>query len=62
VAPHTYASFAARVVDDWMNSPPHRANLVNPELTSLGCAARTCLSWRGRQEQIYAVQVFFTPR
>jgi uncharacterized protein YkwD len=62
VTPHTYASFAARVVDDWMKSPPHRANIVNPELTSLGCAARTTLSWKGRQEQIYAVQVFFTPR
>jgi uncharacterized protein YkwD len=60
--PHTYASFAARVVDDWMNSPPHRANIVNPALTSLGCAARATLSWKARQEQIYAVQVFFTPR
>lgn len=62
VTPHTYASFAARVVNDWMNSPAHRTNIVNPELTSLGCAARPTLSWRGRQEQIYAVQVFFTPR
>lgn len=62
LAPHTYASFAARVVDDWLNSPPHRANIVNPALTSLGCAARATLSWKGRQEQIYAVQVFFTPR
>jgi uncharacterized protein YkwD len=50
------------MVNDWMNSPAHRANIVNPELTSLGCAARTTLSWKGRQEQIYVVQVFFTPR
>jgi uncharacterized protein YkwD len=62
LTPHTYATFAARVVSDWMNSPPHRANIVNPALTSLGCAARATLSWKGRQEQIYAVQVFFTPR
>ncbi|HEX2861680.1 MAG TPA: CAP domain-containing protein, partial [Lacunisphaera sp.] len=62
VEPHTYASFAARVVEDWMNSPGHRANIVSPELKQLGCAARPALSWKGRQEQVYAVQVFFTPR
>lgn len=62
VPPHTYASFAARVVADWMASPPHRTNIVNPALVSLGCAARRNVSWKGRQEQVYAVQVFFTPR
>lgn len=27
---------AAEIHDGWMKSPPHRANLLNPELTSLG--------------------------
>ena len=58
----TYAAFAEAVVRSWMNSPGHRANIVNPELVALGCAARTCHSPVARHEQIYAVQVFFTPR
>lgn len=57
----TYAGFAAEVVDSWMKSPGHRANLVDPQLVSLGCAARPCRSFINRHEQIYAVQVFFTP-
>lgn len=58
---HTYAGFAAYVVDGWMKSPGHRANIVSPELISLGCAARPCLSPLNSHEQVYAVQVFFTP-
>jgi uncharacterized protein YkwD len=59
---HTYESFAEVVVASWMNSPGHRAHIVNPELTSLGCAARPCRSPVVNHEQVYAVQVFFTPR
>ncbi|WP_157772218.1 CAP domain-containing protein [Lacunisphaera limnophila] len=62
VVTRTYAGFAEEVVRSWMNSPPHRANIVNPELQSLGCATRPCRSVGSRHEQIYAVQVFFTPR
>jgi uncharacterized protein YkwD len=58
----TYAEFAAAVVQAWMNSPPHRANIMDPTLVSLGCAARTCRNLMNGHEQIYAVQVFFTPR
>lgn len=47
----------AAVVKAWMDSPPHRANILNPELTHLGVGLA-----RGpfqRQEQaIYWVQVF----
>jgi len=57
----TYAGFAIQVVDSWMKSPGHRANIVDPHLVSLGCAARPCRSLISRHEQIYAVQVFFTP-
>ncbi|MDQ5980034.1 MAG: hypothetical protein QG602_3009 [Verrucomicrobiota bacterium] len=58
----SYAAFADKVVRAWMNSPGHRANLVNPEFTSLGCAARPIRSPVARHEQVYAVQVFCTPR
>jgi len=57
----TYAGFAAAVVASWMKSPGHRANIVEPRLVSLGCAARPCHSFVAHHEQIYAVQVFFTP-
>ncbi len=58
----SYAAFADNVVRAWMNSPGHRANLVNPLFTSLGCAARPIRSPVARHEQVYAVQVFCTPR
>lgn len=58
----TYAGFAEAVVRAWMESPGHRANLVNPLYTALGCAARPCRSEMARHEQVYAVQVFLTPR
>ena len=58
----TYADFATVVVASWMNSPGHRAHIVNPELTALGCAARPCRSPVLNHEQVYAVQVFLTPR
>jgi uncharacterized protein YkwD len=62
VGRRTYAGFAAVVVAAWMNSPPHRANIVNPALVSLGCGARPCRDLTNGHEQIYAVQLFFTPR
>jgi uncharacterized protein YkwD len=57
----TYADFAAFAVESWMNSPGHRANIVNPGLKSLGCAARPCHAPISDHEQIYAVQVFYIP-
>ncbi len=62
VALKSYADFAEAVVLAWMKSPGHRANLVNPEFTSLGCAARPIRSPVARHEQVYAVQVFCAPR
>lgn len=34
-------AIAREVVRSWMNSPGHRANLLNPQFTHLGCAVRT---------------------
>lgn len=62
VEQRTYAGFALAVVSAWMNSPSHRANIINPAYISLGCGARTCRDLANKHEQIYAVQVFFTPR
>lgn len=38
LASHTYAGAARALVDQWMKSPPHRANILNPKFTFLGCA------------------------
>ena len=38
----TYLSSAEALVKQWMNSPGHRANILNPRLTRLGCGAHAC--------------------
>lgn len=38
--PYTYASYARYAVVQWLNSPHHRANLLNPLYTHVGCAVR----------------------
>jgi uncharacterized protein YkwD len=43
---------AAGLHTQWMNSPPHRANLLDPELDSLGIAVAE------RNGQFFAVQDF----
>jgi uncharacterized protein YkwD len=58
--PSTYRKFAATVVQGWMESPPHRANIVNPALHYLGCSAQPTTSLLG-VEQLFCVQVFFSP-
>lgn len=35
--PYTYSEMARSVVDSWMNSPGHRANIMNPDYCYLGC-------------------------
>ncbi len=61
VEPHTYATFATALVDAWMKSPGHRANLVNADFRYLGCSGRSGRSLRGFAT-IACVQVFYTPR
>ena len=58
--PSTYRKFAATVVQGWMNSPAHRANITNPALLYLGCSAQPTTNLLG-VEQLFCVQVFFTP-
>lgn len=37
IFPYTYLEYANTVVDAWMNSPGHRANILNPGYLYLGC-------------------------
>ncbi len=46
------AQTAVRIHDAWMNSPGHRANLLDPHLDAVG------ISVRSRNGQLYAVQDF----
>lgn len=57
--PHTYASFAAAALQAWMNSPGHRANVLNPKFQSLGCSGRATKRIAS-VEMIACVQVFYS--
>lgn len=46
----------AEVVEGWMNSPGHRANILTPELTQIGIGIA-----HGGSYRIYWTQVFGTP-
>jgi uncharacterized protein YkwD len=48
---------AQSAVNGWMNSPGHRANILNPALTEMGAAMA-----RGSNGEPYWIQVFGTPR
>jgi len=57
---HTYLSFAAALVDNWMKSSGHRKNILHGDVAYLGCA---CALPRNpnAMETFYCTQVFFTP-
>lgn len=56
----TYAAFAAKLLDSWMDSPHHRKNILAPEPEYLGAAASRAAR-EGSMDAWYAAQVFFTP-
>jgi uncharacterized protein YkwD len=58
---YTYGEFAALLVDAWMNSPPHRVNLLSPDVSFLGCAAELGRGVSPSSPRVYADQVFFAP-
>jgi uncharacterized protein YkwD len=60
--PCTYAEFAGRLVDAWMNSPGHRANMLNPGFTHIGCAARLAHGAIAANLRVYSCQVFYLAR
>ena len=54
IFPYSYYEFAKIVVDGWMNSPGHRANILNPEFVYLGCG---CASY-DKKESEYSMLYF----
>jgi len=54
------AELAAGMVAQWMSSPGHRANILNPALTHGGCSARRA-TFIGGTVGYYSAQVFATP-
>lgn len=56
---HTYASFAAALLDGWMHSPDHRANILSDKPRRLGCSGAPARDATGL-EVFYCAQVFFT--
>lgn len=60
IPPHSYGSFAASLVDGWMNSPGHRRNLLHRSAEFVGHA---CLHQPSPKspDQFYCAQVFFAP-
>lgn len=57
----TYAQVAEAIVQQWMNSPGHRINLLSRDVTYLGCAVRGSLVPVGH-EAVFAAQVFAQAR
>lgn len=53
-----YIQSAEEVVDAWMNSPGHRANILTPEFTMLAVAVYETPKWEGYYA---AVQLFIQP-
>ena len=47
----------AAVVEGWMNSPPHRRNILKPEFTHLGVGIARG-TFRNQENELYWVQVF----
>lgn len=62
IPPHTYASFAAAVLESWMNSPGHRHNILAIEPRELGTGAAFQPSMKeGELAKFACVQEFGTP-
>ncbi len=57
--PMSSAEIAAELVASWMESPGHRANLLNRRFTHLGCAARLAPAM-GQVTYVFGAQVFST--
>lgn len=51
----TYLAFADEMVKMWMNSPGHRANILNRKLLFLGCGVHACTC---PKFHLYATQNF----
>ena len=59
--PPSAAEIAAILVEQWMNSPGHRANLLNRNFTEFGGAVRVAYVF-GRTWYAFGAQLFYRPR
>ena len=59
VRDYTYAEYAAFLLEGWLNSPTHRANMLDPRVNCLGCAARLSHGIEPSEATVYAIQVFY---
>lgn len=57
---HTYLTFADDLLEGWMNSPGHRANIVSTDPQFLGASSRPSTNDIG-MPMFYCAQVFYTP-
>ena len=60
IPPHSYLSFAEALLDEWMESPGHRQNILHKSPQYLGCACEPS-SDDTTLETFYCTQIFFTP-
>ena len=58
---HTYASFAEALVNNWMESPGHRKNILSESAEFLGASCFPARDDTG-MTKFFCAQVFFTPR
>ena len=56
IARHTYLSFAREVVQQWLDSPGHRKNLLSPDALELGCG--TYIFFQNKIPSFVSVQNF----
>lgn len=56
---YTYREMAGIIVQAWMDSPGHRANILNPGFRELGCGTRAAYLLRD-DPMIYSIQDFYT--
>jgi uncharacterized protein YkwD len=59
--PHTYQSFAADLLDQWMDSPGHRKNILAEEPSHLGAGCELTKDDELGMPMLTCVQLFFTP-
>lgn len=57
IPPHSYASFAKHLLDEWMASPSHRKNILTPGLVCLGVSSLHDRSGFG-MDSFYSAQEF----
>jgi uncharacterized protein YkwD len=56
---HTYRSFAQSLVNQWMESPGHKKNILSEQPNFLGAGCSISKNEKPGMEKFYCVQLFF---